>query len=468
MPTTTSPLQRSTLLELTKSVAIDAGDTQRAFQEICRSAALALDVARVSIWSYDRAREAIVCEALFEREHDRHSSGLVLHQRDFPAYFAYLREERVLAADDAHIDPATSEFSQVYLAPLGIQSMLDAPIRWQGALWGVVCHEHAGYTRRWTIADQVFGASMADFAARALAAAERAEAQQALAALNENLEALVETRTRDLTQALEELRTTQARLVEREKLASLGSLVAGVAHEVNTPLGVAVTAASAWHELLETLRAAFAGNQVRRSDLGRFLERSQQLSGVLTVNLARAADLVKSFQQTAVRQSTRERETFSLRDALSDAVESLRPEWKRHGVEVVVGGDPGVVLHAAPGFVFQLVSNLVVNAIRHAFPDGRAGNVRFEVEPEGEREARIRYDDDGAGASAEVVSRMWEPFFTTRRGTGGSGLGLNIVWNLVVGDLGGSVDVVSAPGEGMHIVFRIPRMPLSHAEMSRS
>lgn len=457
MPTTaTNELQRSTLLALTKSASIDSGARTAAFQEICRSASEALGAARVSIWYYDTEREAIVCEELYERDGEKHSSGLTLFQKDFPGYFAYLREERVLAANDAHTDDATREFSQVYLTPLGINSMLDAPIRFEGKLWGVVCHEHIGPHRAWTIEEQTFGASMADFTARVLSAERQAAAQTALTELNAKLERLVEERTADLAHTVETLTNTQRQLVESEKLASLGSLVAGVAHEVNTPLGVAVTASTAWAEQLGQLRALVAANQMKKSDLDRFFEKSSQLSEVLSVNLTRAADLVKSFKQVAVRQSTHEREVFSLAEALASSVASLEPEWRRAGHEVRVEVERDARIHAAPGFVFQLVNNLVINALRHAFVEGKAGHVTFHVRRHGAGEAELVYRDDGVGMDAEVLKRMWEPFFTTKRGAGGSGLGLHIVWNLVVGDLGGTATASSKPGEGLEVVFRFP------------
>ncbi len=167
----------ASLLALTQNTTIDAGARAAAFQEICKATSQALDIARVSIWVYDADREAIICEELYEQGSDTHSSGLTLFQKDFPSYFAYLRKEYVLAAHNAHTDAATAEFSSVYLTPLGINSMLDAPVRFEGKFWGVVCIEHVGPQRRWSTEEQTFSASIADFAARALSAERRAVAQ---------------------------------------------------------------------------------------------------------------------------------------------------------------------------------------------------------------------------------------------------------------------------------------------------
>ncbi len=178
----------ATHLALTKNTVIDAGVRVSAFQEICKVTSQALDVARVSIWHYDADLEAIVCEELYEQGADTHSSGLTLLQKDFSNYFAYLREERVLAAHDAHTDAATAEFSAVYLAPLGINSMLDAPVRFEGKLWGVFCIEHIGPQRTWSMEEKTFAASMADFTAHVLSAERSAESEKIIMAERRSLE----------------------------------------------------------------------------------------------------------------------------------------------------------------------------------------------------------------------------------------------------------------------------------------
>jgi len=447
------------LLTLTRDRAIDGGEVGTAFEVLCRASSVALDCERVSIWSYDGARGVIVCERLYERRSGRISSGVELRQQDYPAYFAFLEEERLLAADDAAHDPATSAFAEPYLAPLGITSMLDAPIRLDGRLWGVVCHEHVGPRRHWSEPEQLYAGSLADFAARSLASAARAAAQRSLAELNAQLERRVEARTQELSAALAHLQMAQSRLVEREKLAALGALVAGVAHEVNTPLGVAVTAASACGDHLKELARAVEESRLKRSDLARFLEQSSELSTVVRTNLDRAATLIRQFKRVSVGQSNEVVERFRLREAVQSSVDALKPEWSRRRCSVSVEGDAAVQLHASTSLVFQVVSNLVMNALMHAYPDNAAGPVRFRIERTTADEGLLVYEDEGRGVSAEVLRRMWEPFFTTRRGTGGTGIGMNVVWSLIVGQLGGSVEASSAPGSGLRLAMRMPIVP---------
>ncbi len=291
---------------------------------------------------------------------------------------------------------------------------------------------------------------------------ERKRAEDHIERVNANLETLVAERTRALRETLERLTATQQELVEREKLAALGSLVAGVAHEINTPVGVALTGATLWQERVQEMREKFVSGAMKRSELDAFLELSAHLGDVVTTNLARAGSLVRNFKQVAVRQSSDAVESFNLMEAVQSAVTSLEPEWRRSPVTVTVDGDAKVTLRAAPGFVFQVVSNLVVNALRHGFPEGRSGHVRFTISSVG-ADACLHYEDDGVGLAPDVQARMFEPFFTTKRGLGGSGLGLHIVWNLITGQLGGRIDTASEPGNGLAMTLYIPRREVESA-----
>jgi serine phosphatase RsbU (regulator of sigma subunit) len=198
-------LQNIVLLQLAKSAAIDSGDLEQAIREITEAATIALDCERSSIWFYNDDKSAIIAKNLFEKNKDRHTSGAVLEAKDFPRYFNYLNEERILAAGNASVDGNTSEFTDVYLRPLGIISMLDSPIRIEGKMVGVLCNETVGNRKDWTIEEQSFASSLTDLVSRAVDSYERNQARQELKKANEELESRVEIRTRELQEKMSEV-----------------------------------------------------------------------------------------------------------------------------------------------------------------------------------------------------------------------------------------------------------------------
>lgn len=282
--------------------------------------------------------------------------------------------------------------------------------------------------------------------------------------LNEELESRVIVRTEALERANSELKGTlgkltraQRQLVESEKLAALGGLVAGVAHEINTPLGVSVTAASHLHHETQRLVRALGEGRTTRGDLDHYIEQALQSSDLVLRNLDRASALVRSFKQVAVDQSSEQRRQFRLRDYLSEVLLSLHPRIKAQRAEVVIDGDGDLELDTYPGALYQIIVNLVINALTHAFGEQQGGRIEIEVAAEGE-DAVIEFRDNGKGMSEAVQKRVFEPFFTTRRGTGGSGLGLHIVYNLATQVLLGSVCCESAPGRGTRFRVQFPRI----------
>jgi ligand-binding sensor domain-containing protein/signal transduction histidine kinase len=284
-------------------------------------------------------------------------------------------------------------------------------------------------------------------------------AEEALRALNEELESRVEQRTLDLRganyelrQALDSLTLAQRQLVDAEKLASLGGMVAGIAHEINTPLGISVTAASHLHEESRRLSRLIAGGELTRSALQRFEEVARDSTGIVLRNLQRADRLIRSFKQVAVDQSSEERRVIDLGKSLDEIITTLGPSLKSSACRIAVHCPQLIIVETAPGALYQLVANLVMNSLMHGFEKGTEGEIRIDVQRD-ESTVRIDYRDNGRGMDEEVRRRIFEPFFTTRRGQGGSGLGMHIAYNLVTQALHGSIECISAPGEG--VLFRI-------------
>jgi len=269
--------------------------------------------------------------------------------------------------------------------------------------------------------------------------------------LNLSLESQV-TETR---QALNQLRDAQTQLVQSEKLASLGSLVAGMAHEINTPLGVGVSAASTLQVLAAKIRARHDSGEMTRSDLKQFVQLAVDSADLVVKNLQRAAELMHSFKQVAVDQASGERRRFQLKPYLDEVITSLSPKFKSTPHRIRVQCPDPLNVDGYPGALAQIVTNFITNSLMHAFPGQNQGTMVIEV-TDGGPEITLRYRDDGVGIEPAHLSRVFDPFFTTRRGSGGSGLGLHVVYNLVTQRLGGTVLVHSTPGRGAEFVVRFP------------
>ncbi len=280
--------------------------------------------------------------------------------------------------------------------------------------------------------------------------------------LNISLERKVVERTEELAQknnallhSLEDLRRAQRQLFEAEKHAALSQLVAGVAHEVNTPVGIALTAAS--HLRDEFTRIANPGRPEgpTYSDLAQFLDSAREASSITVNNLMRAANMVRSFKQISVDQSSEARRVFHLEPYIDDILLSLRPRLKHSCHEIVVDCPSELEIDSYPGALSQVLTNLVLNALLHAFPSGATGRITIHARREGTR-LELSVSDNGHGIAPEHRPHIFEPFFTTRRGEGGSGLGLHIVYNLVTQTLGGEVRCESALDIGTTFVLDLP------------
>ncbi|WP_332879324.1 GAF domain-containing sensor histidine kinase [Massilia sp. S19_KUP03_FR1] len=272
----------------------------------------------------------------------------------------------------------------------------------------------------------------------------------------DRLERAVHERTEMLERQNAALRDAQSELVRQEKLASLGRLVAGVAHEINTPLGICVTATSHLVQELKLTREELAAGEMTAESLESFFDIIDQSLRIMTTNTQRAAALVRSFKQVAVDQSSDAIRSFNLLTYLNEVLLSLQPKLKGRPVKVTVDCPADVVLDSFPGAVSQIVTNMVVNSLVHGFEHEQAGNIRLHAACANGM-VEFAYSDDGAGMDADTLGKLFDPFFTTRRGTGGSGLGAHILYNLATGPLGGTIRVESAPGQGLKYWLRFPQ-----------
>jgi signal transduction histidine kinase/purine-cytosine permease-like protein len=262
----------------------------------------------------------------------------------------------------------------------------------------------------------------------------------------------------ELLQSLEYLEMTRKELIESERMAWLGGLVAGVAHEINTPVGIAVSAASYLQDRTEQVKAKLAAGALPPAELKHYLDDASQSARLLLSNANRAAQLVQSFKQVAVDQASDERRRFDLREYIEETLLSLRPKLAETHVNVRLDCPQGIKMDSYPGPLAQVLTNLVLNSLQHAFEPDVAGSISIVVRAQDNGEVAIRYEDDGRGVAENLREKVFEPFFTTRRGAGGSGLGLYVVYNIVTRKLNGSISVESRDATGIAFVIRIPQV----------
>ena len=291
---------------------------------------------------------------------------------------------------------------------------------------------------------------------------DRRRAEEEVCILNEDLEDRVEQRTSELARAnenlqtaLESLRQAQGQLVMSEKLAALGGLVAGVAHEINTPVGVALSATSTMAEKNRILSELFATGEMKRSNLTEYLESTREGAQMSLLNLNRASDLIRSFKMVAADQVSESRRSFNVREYIGQVLLSLRPKLKKTPHRVEVECEEDLVIESYPGALSQILTNFIVNSLTHAYGEGQVGLIRIKIE-KNDGMLTLTYSDDGCGIAPEMQDRIFEPFFTTARAKGSTGLGLHIVFNIVTSTLGGTITCCSAPGQGTTFQVRMP------------
>ncbi len=253
-----------------------------------------------------------------------------------------------------------------------------------------------------------------------------------------------------------ELREAQKNLIEAEKFAALGSLVAGVAHEVNGPVGISLTVASSLAHRCTAMETAIASGPLLRSALTEFVGGTREATTQLVANLQRAGELVESFKQVAVDRSNVDRRSFDLGQTTQQIVVSLLPGTRKRQIAVEVEIPDGLWLDSYPGLYGQVLTNLFLNSVTHAFEEGKGGTIRLRAKAIGGTQVEITFEDDGRGMPPETRRRAFEPFFTTRRSEGGTGLGLHIVYNLVTHRLGGRITLESTVGFGTQFRIVLP------------
>jgi signal transduction histidine kinase len=260
----------------------------------------------------------------------------------------------------------------------------------------------------------------------------------------------------------------QTELVRSEKTAALGSLVAGIAHELNTPIGTSVLVASTMQSGVETLLNEFELPKPRRTFFGATLKSVWSGFEILMNNLERSAALVSSFKQIAVDQTSDRRRIFDLRTLVEEVIMTLEPIYRKSPYKMALDLAPDLTMDSYPGALGQVITNFVNNALTHAFEGREQGDMLVLTRALGVDRVELIFSDNGIGIAEANIDRVFDPFFTTKLGQGGSGLGMSIVYNLVCGPLGGTVSLSSSPGEGTRIAVSLPLLAPNGSEAIRT
>lgn len=341
------------------------------------------------------------------------------------------------------------------LGSMDFNSLIGAPMIYQERLLGAIILQSYDPAISYDDDDLVLLTFVAEHIAAALA---RKQSDDSLRQAHSDLavsNAAMRDKNSELQQTLEHLKLAQDELVRKEKLASLGALVAGVAHEINTPIGVAITAASHLQDQVKHLAKLRQSEKLTAAHLAGFEPMADESAAMILRNLKRADELVRSFKQVAVDQSSEQRRRFRLHEYIEEILLSLQPKIKPKHHIVSLQCPDDIELDTYPSAIYQILVNLVMNSLIHGFEYTEGGRINIDVSRNGDSVLLV-YSDNGCGMSEEVRSQIFDPFFTTRRGRGGTGLGMHIVFNLVTQALKGQIEVTSTVGNGTTAAIRFP------------
>lgn len=466
------------LIRLAESRVIADGDWPAALQIICEATALALAAERVSLWLYNADRTSLRCWNLYIASTHQHSEGISLPAQDYPVYLSALETVDCLDVTDVYRDPRLQEWTEAYLPSHGISALLDNPIRSQGRTLGVLCIEEVGGPRTWATSEMNFGRWAAALMALALEAKDRRNSELALRRSEQQLR----QQTEELSQAFHDLRRVQLQLIQAEKLSILGEMLAGVAHEINNPLGCIQgslpQAQQGVEELLELVDlyqhhypepVAPIKERLASLELEFLREDTIELLRLVKTGADRIMDLSQSLRNFARRDD--HPASVDLVDGLKQTLSLLRHRLKSHGgnqaVDVEVRCDrcdqlPPIQCY--PSQINQVFTNLLTNAIdalrdreQRAKSQGTAFSpkIQIAIACQGQH-LKIDVTDNGTGMDAMTMEQLFKPFFTTKPLGQGTGIGLSIARQIIEETHGGRLSCQSELGQGTTFTIALP------------
>lgn len=446
------------LKRLNGEEAIYAGDKERAYGIIADIVLDALSASRADIWLMNVDGSTLHAQECRWDDHRNHRTTKQIQRSECGNLFTEMHEGRPVVVTDLAGDERLLGLKPAGPRDRELQSLAIVPIMRGPRCIGAIFVGETRRVRHWPDEELSFLNYVADLVIRMLDAHDRQVAEEGLRSFNEVLDVRVRQRTTELEEAMDTLKMAQDELVRSEKLASLGGLVAGVAHEINTPLGVALTTVTHMSDAVEHFEEVLESGKIRKTDLTNFVETANESAVLIRRNLDRAAHLIRSFRMVAVDQAMGDQRTLLLGQYLHEIIDSLKPTLRKKGVLVLLECKKEIEIKTVPGDLAHIVTNLVMNAALHAFK-GREQQKNKLVRVIVKRRAEYVYldvEDNGRGIPDDIKDKVFEPFFTTARADGGSGLGLNIVFNTVYQKLKGRVEIEDASEGGTCFKIRFP------------
>lgn len=459
--------QNRILMEIARNPALNQGNLSIAIKEITEATAHNLEIERVSVWLFDSTLTKLQCFNLFELNLNQHSTGIELPLADYPVYLNALIENHALVVEDTLTDSRVQELVEAYLAPLNITSTIDEPIRLGGQTVGVLCIEQVGNIHRWTPEDQNFARSIADLVSLALEARERYRA-----------EAREREKAVALELALNELKRTQAQLIQTEKMSSLGQVVAGVAHEINNPVSFIYGNLTPARQYLKDLIQLIEAYQkhypnpdqeiqqlATEIDLDFLMEDWHNLMNSIQLGAERIQEIVRSLQIFA-KQTKLELKAIDIHEGIDNMLlilqHRLRSEIDDSEIQVIKNYTEIPKVTCYPSQINQVFMNLLNNAIDalENQPLPRIITICTKTlltDPNSlPKSVEISIADNGIGMEADIQKKIFDPFYTTKSVGSGTGLGLSISYEIVVEKHQGKLYCVSTPRQGTECIVEIP------------